>query len=233
MLFRQFIDSETASYTYLLADEDSREALIIDPVKDHLPRYLQIVQELDLRLLWALETHIHADHITAAGDLRLATGCQTGLGQPASSVCASRYFADGEVFVFGRYQLTALYTPGHTDDSYCFYLHDDSRSFLFSGDTLLIRGTGRTDFQNGNALQQYDSLQRVLALPESTLVYPAHDYKGWTSSTIGEEKRHNPRLQVKDAAAYAALMADLKLANPRFMDIAVPANRACGQIAGR
>lgn len=228
LLFRQLFDAESSTYTYLLADNSSKEALLIDPVKSRLDSYLQLLRELGLNLRWALDTHVHADHITALGELRSATGCITRMGEQAHSACVSQTFEDGEKIVFGDHALEVLYTPGHTDDSYCFLLRADDRLRLFTGDTLLIRGTGRTDFQNGDAASQYRSLQRLLNLPDDTEVWPGHDYKGWTRSSIGEEKRHNPRLQVADEAAYVALMASLHLPNPKMMDVAVPANRACG-----
>lgn len=231
LLFRQLFEKQSSTYSYLLADADRHEALLIDPVKQELPAYLQLLRELDLRLLAALDTHVHADHVTALGDLRSATGCATLMGEQAQSDCVSARFHDGDRIAFGAYHLDVLYTPGHTDDSYSFYLQADGRGMVFSGDTLLIRGSGRTDFQNGDAAQQYRSLfQRLLRLPPATLLYPAHDYKGWTVSTIAEERAFNPRLQVADEAAYVALMKNLKLPNPALMDVAVPANRACGQV---
>lgn len=229
MLFRQFFDSLSSTYTYLLADQG--EALLIDPVKDKLDDYLHLLGELQLRLVLAVDTHTHADHITALGGLRAATGCRSGFGAESGSTCASFTFADGQRLAFGRRELIAWHTPGHTDDSYCFLLPAGAgeAAQLFTGDTLLIRGSGRTDFQNGDARAQWASLQRLLALPGDTAVWPGHDYRGWTRSSIAEEAAHNPRLQVADAEAYARLMAGLKLANPRLMDVAVPANRACGQ----
>ncbi|MDF2445665.1 MAG: Zn-dependent hydrolase [Moraxellaceae bacterium] len=230
MLFRQLYDQASSTYTYLLADKTSREAVLIDPVREQMPAYLQLLQELGLRLIAALDTHVHADHITALGALRDATGCITWMGREAQAGCVSARFTDGAEVTFGAHRLQVIYTPGHTDDSYSFYLEADGRRQVFTGDTLLIRGTGRTDFQNGSAHAQYRSLfERLLTLPDDTLVYPGHDYKGWTVSTIGEERACNPRLQVADEAAYVELMANLKLPNPRLMDVAVPANRACGQ----
>ncbi|MBC9251068.1 Zn-dependent hydrolase [Pseudomonas alcaligenes] len=229
MLFRQLFDSASSTYSYLLAD--AGEAILIDPVKDKLGDYLRLLEELQLRLLLAVDSHTHADHITALGALREATGCRSGFGAQSGSPCASFTFADGAHLAFGQRELIAWHTPGHTDDSYCFLLpataHEPGK--LFSGDTLLIRGSGRTDFQNGDAHQQWASLQRLLGLPGSTEVWPGHDYRGWSCSTIAEEAAHNPRLQVADGAAYARLMAELKLAPPHLMDIAVPANRACGR----
>ncbi|MGL4315594.1 MAG: MBL fold metallo-hydrolase [Pseudomonas sp.] len=229
MLLRQLFDSASSTYSYLLADQG--EAVLIDPVRDKLDDYLRLLGELDLRLLLAVDTHTHADHITALGDLRNATGCRSGFGAQSGSQCASFTFTDGQALAFGQRRLIAWHTPGHTDDSYCFLLPGEGSEAaqLFSGDTLLIRGSGRTDFQNGDARMQWASLQRLLALPGDTAVWPGHDYRGWTRSCIAEEAAHNPRLQVADAEAYAQLMGSLKLPDPRLMDIAVPANRACGQ----
>lgn len=229
MLLRQLFDSTSSTYSYLLADQG--EAVLIDPVRDKLDDYLRLLSELDLRLLLAIDSHTHADHITALGDLRSATGCRSGFGIQSGSQCASFTFTDGQALTFGQRQLIAWHTPGHTDDSYCFLLPSTGNepTQLFSGDTLLIRGSGRTDFQNGDARTQWASLQRLLTLPGDTTVWPGHDYRGWTCSCIAEEAAHNPRLQVADAEAYALLMGRLKLPNPKLMDIAVPINRACGQ----
>jgi sulfur dioxygenase len=225
MLFRQLFERESSTYSYLIAPRAGGEAVLIDPVKEELPRYLQLVKELDLRLVFAIDTHVHADHVTALGDLRESTECASIMGEQSRVQCVSRKVQDGELIDVGGLKLQALYTPGHTDDSYSFVLNDR----VFTGDTLLIRGTGRTDFQNGDARAQYDSLfNKLLRLPEQTLVYPGHDYKGWTVSTIGEERAHNPRLQVKSEQQYVALMNSLKLANPKLMDVAVPANLSCG-----
>jgi sulfur dioxygenase len=229
MIFRQLFERESSTYTYLIACEITHKAALIDTVKSEVPKYLQLLRELNLTLVYALDTHTHADHITAAGALRELTGCTTLLGEEANSACVSHALRDDEKIHIGELTLTALHTPGHTDDSYTFQLVDQGEHYLFTGDTLLIRGTGRTDFQNGSAAEQYQSIfQKLLTLPNTTWVYPGHDYKGWSRSTIGEEKAHNPRLQVKDIAAYIELMNNLKLPNPTLMDIAVPANRACG-----
>jgi len=234
MIFRQLFHADTGTYTYLLGCDSTREAVLIDPVIDNLDAYLQLLRELNLGLVAALDTHVHADHITALGALREKTGCISMMGEPARASCVNKTFHDGDVITFGKLSLKAIYTPGHTDDSYSFLLqvgadHLITEDYIFTGDTLLIRGTGRTDFQNGNARDQYQSLfNKLLTLPDNTHVFPGHDYKGWTMSTIGEEKSFNPRLQVKDEDAYVAVMANLKLANPKWMDIAVPANLACG-----
>ena len=232
MIFRQLFHADTGTYTYLLGCGKTRQAMLIDPVADNVPQYLQLLRELGLELAVALDTHVHADHITALGTLREQTGCRSLMGEPARAACVSGTFRDGDSIRCGELVLTALYTPGHTDDSYSFLLQAAHEAWLFTGDTLLIRGTGRTDFQNGSASDQYHSLfGKLLQWPDNTRVYPGHDYKGWTTSTIGEEKAHNPRLQVRDEAEYVALMGNLKLASPKWMDIAVPANLQCGKKA--
>lgn len=228
MLFRQLYDLDTGTYTYLLAARPGGEAVIIDPVLEQINAYLQLLRELDVRLVKAIDTHTHADHVTAMGQLRDTTGCVTIMGEQTKAECVSLRVKDGEHIAVDGLTLQALYTPGHTDESYSFLMDDR----VFTGDTLLIRGTGRTDFQNGDARAQYDSLfNKLLKLPEDTLVYPGHDYKGWTVSTIGEERRYNPRLQVSSVEAYVNIMNNLKLPNPKYMDVAVPANLACGQLA--
>jgi glyoxylase-like metal-dependent hydrolase (beta-lactamase superfamily II)/rhodanese-related sulfurtransferase len=225
MIFRQLFDSVSSTYSYLLASRKGGEALIIDPVLERVDRYLQLVKELDLRLVKAVDTHIHADHITGLGALRDRTHCITVMGEMAKVDVVSMRVTEGDKLTIEGLALDVLYTPGHTDDSYSFLMGDR----VFTGDTLLIRGTGRTDFQNGSARAQYDSLfGKLLKLPEDTLVYPAHDYKGDMVSTIGEEKRYNPRLQVKSVDEYVDLMSKLKLANPKMMDVAVPANMRQG-----
>ncbi len=226
MLFRQFFDRDSSSYTYLLAARAGGEALLIDPVKEQAAGYLALIGQLGLKLVIAVDTHTHADHITALGALREATACITWMGAQSKAECVSARFSDGETLRIDGLQLKALYTPGHTDESYSLVMDDR----VFTGDALLIRGTGRTDFQNGDAHAGYDSLfNKLLRLPDETLVYPGHDYKGWTVSSIGEERRHNPRLQVRSAAEYAALMTALKLDTPKLMDVAVPANLRCGR----
>ena len=225
MLFRQLFERESSTYTYLLAARKGAEALLIDPVKEEVGKYLQLIKELDLRLVFAIDTHVHADHVTGLGELRAATSCATIMGAESRAECVSRKVTDGELIKVDGLELRALYTPGHTDDSYSFVAKDR----VFTGDTLLIRSTGRTDFQNGDPRAQYESLfGKLLKLRDETLVYPAHDYKGWTMSTIGEEKAHNPRLQLRSEREYVELMRSLKLSNPKLMDVAVPANLACG-----
>ena len=225
MIFRQLFDATSSTYTYLLASRRGGEALLIDPVIERVERYLQLLRELELRLVKAVDTHLHADHITGLGALRDRTHCITVMGERSRVDVVSMRVADGDRLAIEGLELEVLYTPGHTDDSYCFRMDDR----VFTGDTLLIRGTGRTDFQNGDARAQYQSIfGRLLQLPEETLVYPGHDYKGDTVSTIGEERRSNPRLQVKSVDAYVELMANLKLASPKMMDVAVPANMRVG-----
>ena len=228
MIFRQLFDKTSSTYTYLLAERPGGEALLIDPVLEHTRQYVRLIEELELKLVMAVDTHIHADHVTALGALREQTGCVTAIGAMTRAECAAVHFHEGERLYVDNLHLDILYTPGHTDDSYSFLLLDR----VFTGDTLLIRGTGRTDFQNGDPAAQYDSLfNKLLRLPENTLVYPAHDYNGMTVSTIGEEQRYNPRLQVNSMQAYIELMNGLELDDPRLMDIAVPANRACGTLS--
>jgi sulfur dioxygenase len=225
MIFRQLFDSTSGTYTYILASRQGGEALIIDPVLEKVDRYLQLVRELDLRLVKAVDTHLHADHITGLGALRDRTHCITVMGEHSQADVVSMRVAEGDRIAIEGVRLDVLYTPGHTDDSYSFLLADR----VFTGDTLLIRGTGRTDFQNGDPRAQYDSIfSKLLKLPEATMVFPAHDYKGDTVSTIGEEKQFNPRLKVKSMDEYAALMNSLNLPNPKMMDVAVPANMRVG-----
>src|SRR6476469_6548653 len=225
MIFRQLFDSTSGTYTYLLASRHGGEALIIDPVLERIDRYCQLLRELDLRLVKAVDTHLHADHVTGLGELRDRTHCVTIMGEQSKADVVAMRVAEGDRVQIEGLSLDVIYTPGHTDDSYS-YLLDDR---VFTGDTLLIRGTGRTDFQNGDPRQQYDSIfNKLLKLPESTLVFPAHDYKGETVSTIGEEKTFNPRLQVKSVDEYVTLMNNLNLPNPKMMDVAVPANLKVG-----
>lgn len=225
MIFRQIFDHESSTYTYLVAERRGGEALLIDPVLARTAQYVQLVEELGLKLVMAVDTHIHADHVTALGELREQTDCATAMGQMSRTECVSLHFREGDRLNVDGIGLEVLYTPGHTDDSYSFLMPDR----IFTGDTLLIRGTGRTDFQNGDPAAQYDSLfHKLLRLPSETLVYPAHDYNGMTVSTIREEAQWNPRLQVSGKDEYVAMMNGLELDDPRLMDIAVPANRACG-----
>jgi sulfur dioxygenase len=225
MIFRQLFDAVSGTYTYLLASRRGGEALIIDPVLEKVDRYIQLVNELDLRLVKAVDTHLHADHITGLGALRDRAQCITVMGEQSKVDVVSMRVAEGDKLTIEGMALDVLYTPGHTDDSYCFTMADR----VFTGDTLLIRGTGRTDFQNGDPRAQFDSIfNKLLRLPDETMVFPAHDYKGETVSTIGEERSFNPRLQVKSADQYVALMNSLNLPNPKMMDVAVPVNSRVG-----
>jgi glyoxylase-like metal-dependent hydrolase (beta-lactamase superfamily II) len=225
MIFSQMFHTGSSTYTYMLAERRGGEALIIDPVLEDVPRYLALIEQLDLQVVMAIDTHTHADHVTGTGKMRTATGCTIAMGEQSKAECVSLRFRDGETIRAGSVQLTALYTPGHTDDSYSFLMPDR----VFTGDTLLIGATGRTDFQNGDPGAQYDSLfERLLTLPDETWVYPAHDYDGRICSTIRKEKLHNPRLQVGSRQAYIDQMNALELDPPRMMQAALPANRHCG-----
>lgn len=229
MLFRQFFDHVSCTYTYLIASAPGREAVIIDPVKEQVDQYLLAIEQLGLRLVKAVDTHTHADHITALGDLRDRTGCMSIMGQYTRAECVSSRVTDGEILDTDGIKLQALYTPGHTDESFSFVLGPSAPRVVFSGDVLMIRGSGRTDFQNGDAGKSWDSItQTLFRLPDETVLYPAHDYKGWTASTIGEERRCNPRLAGKTREQYIEIMASLDLPDPRMMDVAIPANLACG-----
>ncbi|UPJ49435.1 MBL fold metallo-hydrolase [Bradyrhizobium sp. 200] len=225
MIFRQLFDSVSGTYSYLLASRAGGEALILDPVLEKADRYCQLLRELDLRLVKAVDTHLHADHVTGLGELRDRTQCITIMGEQSKADVVSMRVSDGDKVMIEGLSLDVMYTPGHTDDSYSYLMGDR----VFTGDTLLIRGTGRTDFQNGSSRAQYESIfNRLLKLPDETMVFPAHDYKGDTVSTIGEERRYNPRLQVRSVEEYIELMANLKLPNPKMMDVAVPANMHVG-----
>ncbi|MBR0902878.1 MULTISPECIES: MBL fold metallo-hydrolase [Bradyrhizobium] len=225
MIFRQLFDSVSGTYSYLLASRPGGEALILDPVLEKVDRYCQLLRELDLKLVKAVDTHLHADHVTGLGELRDRTHCMTVMGDQTKADVVAMRVADGDKVTIEGLSLDVMYTPGHTDDSYSYLMGDR----VFTGDTLLIRGTGRTDFQNGSSRAQYESIfNRLLKLPDETMVFPAHDYKGDTVSTIGEEKRYNPRLQVRSVDEYIELMANLKLPNPKMMDVAVPANMHVG-----
>lgn len=227
MQITQFFDLESCTFTYLLTDHETRLALIIDPVIEHADLYLQHCQTSDITLSYTLETHTHADHITAAATLRQQTNCKIVMGKQSQAQGVDIHLDDGETIAIGQTIIQAMTTPGHTDDSVC-YLCEDA---VFTGDTLLIRSTGRTDFQSGSPLAQYASItDKLFTLPDNRRVFPAHDYKVITQSTIGDEKRYNPRLQVQSAAEYATIMNTLKLEHPRKMDIAVPANLHCGDL---
>src|SRR3978361_1150244 len=225
MIFRQMFDSVSGTYSYLLASRAGGEALILDPGLSDAAGESQLLRELDLRLVKAIATHLRADHVTGLGELRDRTHCVTIMGEQSKADVVAMRVAEGDKVTIEGLTLDVMYTPGHTDDSYSYLMGDR----VFTGDTLLIRGTGRTDFQNGSARAQYDSIfGRLLKLPDETLVFPAHDYKGDTVSTIGEEKRFNPRLQVRSVDEYVELMNNLKLPNPKMRDVAVPANMHVG-----
>jgi len=225
MIFRQLFDSVSGTYSYLLASRAGGEALLLDPVLDKVDRYCQLLRELDLKLVKAVDTHLHADHITGLGELRDRTQCVTIMGEQSKADVVAMRVNDGDKITIEGLSLDVMYTPGHTDDSYSYRMADR----VFTGDTLLIRGTGRTDFQNGSARAQYDSIfNRLLKLPDDTMVFPAHDYKGDTVSTIGEERRYNPRLQVGSIDEYIELMGNLNLPNPKLMDVVIPANMKIG-----
>ena len=221
MIFEQLFDTKSSTYTYIISSGKGREALIIDPVIEHSDEYLKILENLELKLVKVIDTHIHADHISGLNELNKRTNCTRIMGEKSKSEVVDIKLKDNENLNIENIELKAIYTPGHTDCSYCYLMNDR----VFTGDTLLINGTGRTDFQNGSSYDAYDSLfNKLLKLPEKTLVYPAHDYNGKKYSTIENEKNNNPRLKVNSKEEYAELMDKLKLANPKMMDIAVPAN---------
>ena len=221
MIFEQLFDTKSSTYTYIIASGKGREALVIDPVIEKTDEYIEVLKNLELKLVKVIDTHIHADHITGLNELNKRTNCTRIMGEKSKSEVVDLKVNDNENIKLENIELKALYTPGHTDCSYS-YLMDDR---VFTGDTLLINGTGRTDFQSGSPYDAYDSLfNKLLKLPEKTLVFPAHDYNGKKNSTIGTEKNNNPRLQVSSKDEYAEIMNNLKLPNPKMLDIAVPAN---------
>jgi sulfur dioxygenase len=227
MLFHQLFDKNSSTYTYLIASAKGREALIIDPVLENIQQYIKLLNELELNLVKVIDTHIHADHITAASKLKNATNCTTIMGEHTPSDTVEIKVKDDDIICVDKLEIKVIYTPGHTKDSYSFLMDD----CLFSGDTLLINGTGRTDFQGGNSKDSYNSIfNRLLKLPEETLLYPAHDYNGQTVSTIGKEKKFNPRLQVNSVNEYIDIMNNLNLSKPKLMDINVASNIKLGAI---
>ena len=227
MLFHQLFDKNSSTYTYLIASAKGREALIIDPVLENIEQYIKLLNELDLKLVKVIDTHIHADHITAASKLKNKTNCTTIMGEHTPSDAVEIKVKDNEIIYVDKLEIKVIYTPGHTKDSYSFLMND----YLFSGDTLLINGTGRTDFQGGNSEDSYNSIfNRLLKLPEETLLYPAHDYNGQTVSSIGKEKKFNPRLQVDGVSEYIDIMNNLNLSKPKLMDINVASNIKLGAI---
>jgi len=225
MIFKQVFDKKTSTYTYLIASSKGREALIIDPVLDNISEYISLLNELDLKLVKVIDTHIHADHITGASKLKEQTNCTTVMGEHTPADAVELKVKDDEIIKLDQIEIKALYTPGHTADSYSFLMND----CLFSGDTLLINGTGRTDFQNGSAKDAYNSIfNKLLKLPEKTLLYPAHDYNGEKVSSIGKEKKFNPRLQVNSENEYIEIMNNLNLPEPQMMDVNVARNIKLG-----
>ena len=221
MIFKQLFDSLSSTYTYIISSGIGREALIIDPVLEKTDDYINLLKELDLKLVKVIDTHLHADHISGLAELKKRTQCTAIMGEQSKSEVVNLKIKDNEKVKIENIELKSLYTPGHTDDSYSFLMKDR----VFTGDTLLIKGTGRTDFQNGNPYDQYNSLfNRLLKLNDEILIFPAHDYRGEKYSSIGEEKKSNPRLQVNSAQEYAQIMNNLNLDNPNHMDVAVPAN---------
>jgi len=225
MLFRQLFDKASSTFTYLIASAKGREALIIDPVLDNINEYIGLLNELDLRLVKVIDTHIHADHITGASKLKDQTNCTTIMGEQTPANAVDLEVKDEEIIKLDQIEIKALYTPGHTSDSFSFLMND----YLFSGDTLLINGTGRTDFQNGSAKDAYNSIfNKLLKLPEKTLLYPAHDYNGEKVSSIGKEKKFNPRLQVSSENEYVEIMNNLNLPEPKMMDVNVARNIKLG-----
>jgi glyoxylase-like metal-dependent hydrolase (beta-lactamase superfamily II) len=225
MIFKQVFDTKTSTYTYIIASAKGREAVIIDPVLENVDKYIQLLNELDLKLVKVIDTHIHADHVTGATKLKQATNCTTLMGEHTPADAVEIKVKDNELIKIDGLKIKSLYTPGHTSDSYSFLLDN----YLFSGDTLLINGTGRTDFQNGSSKDAYNSLfNNILKLPEETLVYPGHDYNGKFSSTIGNEKKFNPRLQVKSVDEYVEIMSNLNLSKPEMMDSNVSKNIKLG-----
>ena len=225
MIFKQVFDKKSSTYTYLIASAKGREAVIIDPVIENVDSYITLLNELDLKLLKVIDTHIHADHITGASKLKKVTNCSTIMGEHTPADAVEIKVKDEEIIKIDQIEIKAMYTPGHTSDSYSFLMD----KYLFSGDTLLINGTGRTDFQNGNAKDAYNSIfNKLLKLPEETFLYPAHDYKGEKVSTIGKEKKQNPRLQVNSVDEYAEIMSNLNLSKPKLMDSNIRSNIKLG-----
>ena len=225
MIFKQVFDTKSSTYTYIIASAKGREAVIIDAVIENVESYLNILNELNLKLVKVIDTHIHADHVTGATKLKLQTNCITIMGEHTPADTVEIKVKDDEIIKIDQLEIRAMYTPGHTSDSYSFLMNNQ----LFSGDTLLINGTGRTDFQNGSSKDAYNSIfNRLLKLPEDTLLYPGHDYNGKTVSTLGNEKKFNPRLQVKNADEYAEIMSNLNLSKPKLIDSNVSRNIKLG-----
>ena len=226
MIFKQLFDLKSSTYTYLIASAKGREAIIIDPVLENVDEYIRHLRELDLKLVKVIDTHIHADHITGASKLKLNTNCTTIMGENSPAETVDLKLKDDEIIQIDQLKIRAMFTPGHTSDSYSFLMDN----YLFSGDTLLINGTGRTDFQNGSSKDAYYSLfNKLLKLPEETILYPGHDYHGKKSSTIGKEKKNNPRLQVENVDQYIEIMSNLNLSKPKMIDYNVSRNLKLGK----
>ena len=227
MIFKQVFDQKSSTYTYLIASAKGREALIIDPVIENVDSYIALLNELDLKLVKVIDTHIHAAHITGASRLKKVTNCSTIMGEHTPADAVEVKVKDEEINKIDQITIKAMYTPGHTSDSYSFLMD----KYLFSGDTLLINGTGRTDFQNGSSKDAYNSLfNKLLKLPDDTVLYPGHDYNGKLSSTIGKEKQHNPRLQVENVDQYIEIMSNLNLSKPKMIDHNISRNLKLGKI---
>ena len=227
MIFKQLFDRKSSTYTYLIASAKGREAIIIDPVLENVEEYIDHLKELDLKLVKVIDTHIHADHITGASKLKVNTNCTTIMGENSPAETVDVKLKDDEIIELEQIKIRAMFTPGHTSDSYSFLMDN----YLFSGDTLLINGTGRTDFQNGSSKDAYYSLfNKLLKLPEETVLYPGHDYNGEKSSTIGKEKKHNPRLQVENIDQYIEIMSNLNLSKPKMIDLNVSRNLKLGKV---
>lgn len=231
LYFQQLFEKESSTYTYLLADTQTKEAVIIDPVLETVERDLKLIKELGFSLKYVLDTHVHADHITGSGRLKEHTQCQICISEHSGADCADVYLRDGEIIKFGSFEITAIQTPGHTNGCMSYYI--EKTAMVFTGDSLLIRSNGRTDFQQGDAKVLYDSItQKLFALPEETILFPGHDYKGMGSSTIGLEKKYNTRINEKISKEdFVKIMSELKLDNPKKIHQAVPANLKCGNIA--
>jgi sulfur dioxygenase len=225
MIFKQVFDTKTSTYTYILASAKGREAVIIDPVLENVKNYICLLKELDLKLVKVIDTHIHADHVTGASKLKQATNCTTIMGEHTPANAVEIKVKDNEIINIDDLKIKSIYTPGHTSDSYSFLMNN----YLFSGDTLLINGTGRTDFQNGCPKMSYNSIfNNLLKLPEETYLYPGHDYNGKKVSTIGNEKKYNPRLQVDSVDEYVDIMSNLKLSKPKLIESNVSRNIKLG-----